>query len=413
MALIVQKYGGTSVGSVELIGRVAARVAALREAGHQVVVVVSAMGDSTDRLVDLAREICAAPEARELDTLLTTGEQVSIALLAMALCARGVPARSYTGAQVRILTSCAPGRARIENVETEVLRHALDEGVVPVVAGFQGVDSAGSITTIGRGGSDTTAVALAVALRADECQILTDVDGVYTTDPRMVPEARRLERLSFEEMLELAGQGSRVLHLRAVEFAAKYGIALRVLESHGTGPGTLIDREDSKVEAPVVSGIAFNRDEAQVSISGVPNAHDTAYSLLRPIAEAGIEVDMIVLTGNRDGTADFAFTVHRSDFAKALQLARASASGFPGARVEGNDRVAKLSIVGVGMRSHAGVAAQLFKALSVAAINVRMVSTSEIRISVLIAEAELERAVRDAHTAFGLSGVNQGFADLS
>ncbi len=403
MALIVQKYGGTSVGSLELIHKVAARVAAVRERGDRVVVAVSAMGDATDRLVDMARALCATPDPRELDALLATGEQVSIALLAMALRARGVAARSFTGAQVRIRTTSAHGRARIEEVETVALMMALDAGIVPVVAGFQGIDTSGAITTIGRGGSDTTAVALAVALKADECQILTDVDGVYTTDPRMVPEARRLERLSFDEMLELAGQGSRVLHLRAVEFAAKYGITLRVAASHGDGPGTLIDREDPRVEAPVVSGIAFNRDEAQIVVSGVPNTPETPHRLLAPVADAGIEIDMIVLASNEDGTADFAFTVHRSDYDRAVELTRSGAADWPAARVEGTDRVAKMSIVGVGMRSHAGVAAKLFSTLAKAGIGVRLVSTSEIRVSVLLAESQLERAVRETHEAFSLS----------
>ncbi|MGD9598995.1 MAG: aspartate kinase [Steroidobacteraceae bacterium] len=404
MALIVQKYGGTSVGSLELIHKVAARVAGVRARGDRVVVAVSAMGDATDRLVDMARALCAAPEPRELDALLATGEQVSVALLSMALVARGVPARSFMGSQVRIRTTSAHGRARIEEVETAALAAALDAGIVPVVAGFQGVDASGAITTIGRGGSDTTAVALAVALAADECQILTDVDGVYTTDPRLVPGARRLERLSFDEMLELAGQGSRVLHLRAVEFAAKYGMALRVLASHGDGPGTLIDREDARVEAPVVSGVAFNRDEAQIVVSGVPNAPDTPYRLLAPVAEAGIEVDMIVLASNEDGSADFAFTVHRGDYVQAMELTRRGAAYCPAARVEGTDRVAKMSIVGVGMRSHAGVAARLFGTLARAGIAVQLVATSEIRISVLLAEGELERAVRATHDAFALSG---------
>jgi len=376
----------------------------VRERGDRVVVAVSAMGDATDRLVDLAHSLCAAPEPRELDVLLATGEQVSIALLAMALTARGVPARSFTGAQVCIRTTNAHGRARIEHVETAALTCALDDGVVPVVAGFQGVDQGGAITTIGRGGSDTTAVALAVALRADECQILTDVDGVYTTDPRMVRGARRLERLSYEEMLELAGQGARVLHLRAVEFAAKYGIALRVLASHGDGPGTLIDSEDPSVEAPVVSGIALNRDEAQIVVSGVPNAPDTAHRLLQPVSAAGIAIDMIVLAPNEDGTADFAFTVHRGDYAQAIELTRRSAAYCAAARVDGSDRVAKMSIVGVGMRSHAGVAARLFETLARAGITVRLVSTSEIRISVLLVETELERAVHETHEAFALSG---------
>lgn len=402
MALIVQKYGGTSVGSPELIRRVAARVAAVRARGDEVVVVVSAMGDATDRLVDLARAVSAEPDARELDTLLSTGEQVSIALLAMALRDCGVPACSLTGPQVAIRTTNVHGRARIEAVETDRLLTALRRGEVPVVAGFQGVDNSGDITTIGRGGSDTTAVALAVALRASECQILTDVDGVYTTDPRMVPSARRLERLSFEEMLELAGQGSRVLHLRCVEFAAKYGMALRVLPSHGDGSGTLIYKEDPRVEAPVVSGVAFNRDEALIVISGLPAAHDVVYRILEPVSQAALEVDMIVLTQNSDGTCDFSFTVHRDAYVQALRLVRGTAALFHGAKVSGTDAVAKLSVVGVGMRSHAGVAARLFRKLSDLGISVRLVSTSEIKISVLIGETELERAVREVHHAFEL-----------
>jgi len=402
--LIVQKYGGTSVGSPELIRRVAGRVAHLRASGNEVVVVVSAMGDATDRLVDLAREICAVPVPRELDALLATGEQVSVALLAMALNASGVAARSYLGTQVRVRTSDVHTRARIEAVETGRLRDALGAGFVPVVAGFQGVAASGDITTIGRGGSDTTAVALAVALKADECQILTDVDGVYTTDPRMVPDARRLERLSYEEMLELAGQGSRVLHLRSVEFAAKYGMVLRVLPSHGEGGGTLIDREGRGVEAPLVSGIAFNRDEAQVSVARLPQSADLAYRLLQPVAAANIEVDMIVLNANGDGTADFSFTVHRDDHVEAMRLVASAITVHPHATVNGTDRVAKLSLVGVGMRSHAGVAARLFETLANAGIAVRLISTSEIRISVLLEETALEVAVRDAHRAFGLSG---------
>jgi aspartate kinase len=402
MALIVQKYGGTSVGSLELIRRVAARVAAVRERGDRIAVVVSAMGDATDRLVDLARGLCEEPAPREMDTLLATGEQVSIALLAMALNARGLAARSFTGGQVRIVTSSTHTRARIADVETHHLRSALDQNVIPVVAGFQGVDAEGNITTIGRGGSDTTAVALAVALKADECQILTDVDGVYTTDPRMVPEARRLEHLSFEEMLELAGQGSRVLHLRCVEFAAKYDVRLRVASSFGAGPGTLICREDSRVEAPVVAGIAFNRDEAQITVIGLPDAPGTIHQLLKPISDANIEIDMIVLATDRAGHADLSFTVHRDDCGETLKRVRAAANAFPGSAVSGNDRVAKLSIVGVGMRSHAGVATRLFETLAVHSVPVHLVSTSEIKVSVLIPEAALERAVKSLHAAFGL-----------
>ncbi|MGQ0834895.1 MAG: aspartate kinase [Gammaproteobacteria bacterium] len=403
MALIVQKYGGTSVGSLELIRRVAERVAAVRERGDRIAVVVSAMGDATDRLVDLARGICPEPVPREMDALLSTGEQVSIALLAMALNARGARARSFTGGQVRIVTTNVHCRARIADVETKRLRAALDEDLIPVVAGFQGVDADGNITTIGRGGSDTTAVALAVALKADECQILTDVDGVYTTDPRMVADARRLERLSFEEMLELAGQGSRVLHLRSVEFAAKYDVPLRVLSSFGAGPGTLICREDQRVEAPVVAGIAFNRDEAQITITGLPDAPGIIHRLLKPVSEANIEIDMIVLATNRPGHADLSFTVHRDDYAQALKSVRAAAEGFPGSVVSGSDRVAKLSIVGVGMRSHAGVATKLFETLALEAVPVHLVSTSEIKVSVLIPETALEASVKSLHAAFGLA----------
>ena len=408
MALLVQKYGGTSVGSVELINRVAARIAAVRERGDRVAVVVSAMGDSTDRLVDLAKQISLQPTAREMDVLLTTGEQVSIALLAMALNQRGVPARSFTGAQIRVVTTSAHGRARIENVETERLRAALDEGVVPIVAGFQGVDTNGNLTTIGRGGSDTTAVALAVALKADECQILTDVDGVYTTDPRVVPDARRLDRLSFEEMLELAGQGSRVLHLRSVEFAAKYNIPLRVMSSFGSGPGTLICKEDQRVEAPVVAGVAFNRDEAQITVSGLPESPATVYQILKPVSDANIEIDMIVLATSRSGSTDLSFTVNRDDYAQVFRLVQTAAGAHSGCFVVGNDRVAKLSIVGVGMRSHAGVATQLFGMLANANVPLHLVSTSEIKISVLVPEEHLESCVSKAHRAFGLARSSNG-----
>jgi len=403
MTLLVQKYGGTSVGSVDLINRVAGRVAAIRERGDQIVVVVSAMGDSTDRLVDLAKAISKEPSPREMDALLATGEQVSVALLAMALNARGVPARSFTGAQVKVLTSSVHSRARITEVETARLRAALDEGVIPVVAGFQGVDPNGNITTIGRGGSDTTAVALAVALKADEGQILTDVDGVYTTDPRVVPDARRLDRLSFEEMLELAGQGSRVLHLRSVEFAAKYNVPLRVLSSFGSGPGTLICKEDQRVEAPVVAGVAFNRDEAQITVTGLPDSPGTAYAILKPVSDANIEIDMIVLATSRSGSADLSFTVHRDDYTHVYKLVQNAARAHSGCFVVGNDRVAKLSIVGVGIRSHAGVATRLFGTLANAGAALHLVSTSEIKISVLIAEDMLEKCVADVHQVFALA----------
>ena len=401
--LIVQKYGGTSVGSVELIQRVADKVAAVRANGDRIAVVVSAMGDSTDRLVDLAAGIAREPNAREMDVLLSTGEQVSMALLAMALCERGVPARSFTGSQIRVRTTNIHRRARITDVETRRLRETLDAGIVPVVAGFQGIDDEGDITTIGRGGSDTSAVALAVALKADECQILTDVDGVYTTDPRMVPEARRLDSISFEEMLELAGQGSRVLHLRSVEFAAKYNVPLRVLSTFRPGPGTLICKEDPHVEAPLISGIAFNRDEAQITIAGLPDTADCVARVLKPISAANIEVDMIVLASGREGLKDLSFTVHRDDYLEAQRLARNVAHDFPGARTSGDDKVAKLAVVSVGMRSHAGVATQLFESLARQGVKALLISTSEIKIAVLVPEESLESCVKSLHTDVRLS----------
>ena len=400
--LIVQKYGGTSVGSVARIHAVAAQVRALTGQGHQVAVVVSAMGDSTDRLIELAREVGPEPDPREMDALLATGEMVSTALLAMSLCQSGCRARSWNALQLPIDTTGPAGRARIERVACEGLKQDLAAGIVPVVAGFQGRAANGDLTTIGRGGSDTTAVALAVVLGADECQILTDVDGVYTTDPRMVPDARRLPTVSFEEMLELAGQGSRVLHLRAVEFAARHGMKLRVLSSFEPGPGTLICEENPHVEAPVVSGIAFNRDEAAIAVSQAPDAAGVAHALLASVAEASIEVDMIVLAAPRAGRIDLSFTVHRDDYARALELTRTAAANYAGARVAGDNQVAKLAVVGSGMRSHAGVAAKLFETLGAEGINVRLVSTSEIKISVLVAETDLERAVRALHKAYGL-----------
>jgi aspartate kinase len=401
--LLVQKYGGTSVGSVELIQRVAEKVAAVRARGDRIAVVVSAMGDHTDRLVDLAAGIAREPNPREMDVLLSTGEQVSIALVAMALCERGIAARSFTGSQVRVRTTSTHRRARITAVEVEKLKAALDAGEVPVVAGFQGIDDIGDITTIGRGGSDTSAVALAVALKADECQILTDVDGVYTTDPRMVPEARLLDRLSFEEMLELAGQGSRVLHLRSVEFAAKYQVNLRVMSSFRPGNGTLIAQEEENVEAPLVSGIAFNRDEAQLTISGLPDAADTVVRVLKPISDASIEVDMIVLATGREGLKDLSFTVHRDDYLEAQRLVGKVVAGFPGARLSGDEKVAKLALVGVGMRSHAGVATQLFECLARQGVRPLLISTSEIKIAVLVPEDRLESCVKSLHADLGLS----------
>jgi len=378
-------------------------VAAVRARGDRIAVVVSAMGDHTDRLVDLAAGIAREPNPREMDVLLATGEQVSIALLAMALCERGIPARSFTGSQVRVRTTSVHRRARITDVEVQRLRTALDNGEVPVVAGFQGVDDAGDITTIGRGGSDTSAVALAVALKADECQILTDVDGVYTTDPRLVPDARLLPRLSFEEMLELAGQGSRVLHLRSVEFAAKYNVPLRVLSSFRPGPGTLICKEDPNVEAPLISGIAFNRDEAQITVSGLPDTPDCVARVLKPISSANIEVDMIVLASGREGLKDLSFTVHRDDFLEAQRLARNITAEFKDCRLSADNSVAKVAIVGVGMRSHAGVATQLFESLARQGVKALLISTSEIKIAVLIPESALESCVKCLHEDLGLT----------
>jgi aspartate kinase len=373
---IVQKYGGTSVGSVELIQRVAEKVAAVRARGERIAVVVSAMGDHTDRLVDLAAGIAREPNPREMDVLLATGEQVSIALLAMALCERGIPARSFTGSQVRVRTTSVHRRARITAVEVARLKAALDAGEVPVVA---------------------------VALQADECQILTDVDGVYTTDPRLVPEARLLARISFEEMLELAGQGSRVLHLRSVEFAAKYNVPLRVLSSFRPGPGTLICKEDPNVEAPLISGIAFNRDEAQITIEGLPDSADCVARVLKPISSANIEVDMIVSATRRDGLKDLSFTVHRDDFLEAQRLAQNMTAEFKGCRLSADNSVAKVAIVGVGMRSHAGVATQLFESLARQGVKALLISTSEIKIAVLIPEKALESCVKCLHEDLGLT----------
>ncbi len=403
MALYVQKYGGTSVGSVERIQAVAEKVKGFRQQGHDVVVVVSAMSGETNRLIALANEMQQRPDPREMDTLVSTGEQVTIALLCMALKARGVDARSYTGAQVRILTDQFHTKARIQDIETERMRADLDQGRVVVVAGFQGVDADGNITTLGRGGSDTTGVALAAALKADECQIYTDVDGVYTTDPRVVEGAQRLEKITFEEMLEMASLGSKVLQIRSVEFAGKYKVPLRVLSSFQDGPGTLITIEDDEtVEKPVISGIAFNRDEAKLTIVGVPDIPGVASRILGPISRANIEVDMIVQNIAADQTTDFTFTVHRNDYDKAEQVLQQVVKELGAREAVGNNRIAKVSIVGVGMRSHAGVASKMFDALAAENINIQMISTSEIKVSVVIAEKYLELAVRALHSAFDL-----------
>lgn len=405
MALYVQKFGGTSVGSVERINAVAERVAGWASEGHQVVVVVSAMSGETNRLTDLAHAVQAEPEAREMDVLLASGEQVSIALVSMALTARGTRARSYLADQIAIRTNSQHTRSRIEHIDTDRLRADLEQGVVPVVAGFQGVDAEGNITTLGRGGSDTTAVAVAAALQADECQIYTDVDGVYTTDPRVEPKARRLERITFEEMLEMASLGSKVLHPRAVEFAGKYAVPLRVLSSfEGSGFGTLITTEESSaMEEPMVSGIAFARDEAKITVQGAPDVPGIASRMLGPVSAEGIEVDMIVQNVGAAGQTDFTFTVKRSDYADAMRLVQKVASEMGAGLVRGDNKIVKVSAVGVGMRSHAGVATCLFDALAAENINIQMISTSEIKISVVIDEKYLELAVRAMHEAFDLA----------
>ncbi|MBA4502773.1 aspartate kinase [Marinobacterium marinum] len=403
MALYVQKYGGTSVGSVERIQAVAEKVKGFRQQGHDVVVVVSAMSGETNRLIALAQDMQTQPDPREMDALVSTGEQVTIALLCMALKKIGVDARSYTGAQVRVLTDKYHTKARIQDIETERVRTDLDQGRVVVVAGFQGVDTDGNITTLGRGGSDTTGVALAAALKADECQIYTDVDGVYTTDPRVVEGARRLEKITFEEMLEMASLGSKVLQIRAVEFAGKYKVPLRVLSSFKDGPGTLITIEDDEaVEKPVISGIAFNRDEAKLTVMGVPDIPGVASRILGPISRANIEVDMIVQNIAADHTTDFTFTVHRNDYDKAQGVLQQVVKELGARESVGNNKIAKVSIVGVGMRSHAGVASKMFDALAAENINIQMISTSEIKVSVVIAEKYLELAVRALHSAFDL-----------
>lgn len=407
MALIVQKYGGTSVGSPERIKNVAKRVARAHAEGHKLVVVVSAMSGETNRLMALAKEVQTSPDPRELDVVISTGEQVTIGLLSMALQQEGIPARSYTGPQVRILTDNSHTKARILKIDEDRMRKDLDDGCVVVVAGFQGVDDAGNITTLGRGGSDTTGVALAAALRADECQIYTDVDGVYTTDPRIVPEARKLDRITFEEMLEMASLGSKVLQIRSVEFAGKYKVKLRVLSSfQDGGEGTLITfEEDTKMEQPIISGIAFNRDEAKLTVQGVPDRPGIAYQILGPIAEANIDVDMIIQNVGQDGSTDFSFTVPRGEMDRALVILE-GVKAHTGAREVLSDRtMAKVSVVGVGMRSHVGVASRMFRTLAEEGINIQMISTSEIKISVAIDEKYLELAVRVLHKAFELDQV--------
>jgi aspartate kinase len=408
MALIVQKYGGTSVGDVERIQGVAERVASYKKAGHDVVVVVSAMSGETNRLMAMGKQIGGdKPLPRELDVLLSSGEQVTIALLSMALSQLGVAARSFLGDQVAVRTDSAHGKARIEHIDTQTLKADLDQGMVPVVAGFQGVNTGGDITTLGRGGSDTSAVALAAALQADECEICTDVDGVYTADPRIIKDARRLGQVTFEEMLELASLGSKVLHPRSVEFAGRYKVPLRVLSTFQEGPGTLITMEMDNMEQAIVSGIAHALDEAKITVAGVPDIPGVASKILGPIGRKNIEVDMILQNTGADGLTDFTFTVKRQDFAEALATLETVSKEFNAREVSGDDAIAKVSIVGVGMRSHAGVATRMFDALAEENINIQMISTSEIKISVVVAERYMELAVRALHSEFELHDQEQ------
>ena len=408
MALIVQKYGGTSVGSIDRIKNVARRVARFHREGHQLVIVVSAMAGETNRLLALAKELSPNPDPRELDVVAATGEQVTIGLLAIALHEMGLKARSYTGGQVGMLTDNAYTKARILSIDEEKMRADLAEGTIVIVAGFQGVDADGNITTLGRGGSDTSGVALAAALTADECQIYTDVDGVYTTDPRIVPEARRLARVTFEEMLEMASLGSKVLQIRSVEFAGKYKVKLRVLSSfedpEATSSGTLITfEEDENMEQAIISGIAFTRDEAKISVMGVEDRPGVAHAILGPIADANIDVDMIVQNIGASGHTDFSFTVNRTEYQKALDvLARERGKIFKARDIIGDNRICKVSVIGIGMRSHTGIASKMFRTLADEAINIQMISTSEIKISVVIDEKYLELAVRVLHRAFEL-----------
>lgn len=413
MALIVQKYGGTSVGSIDRIRNVARRVARYHRDGHQLVVVVSAMAGETNRLLGLAKELASDPNPRELDVVAATGEQVTIGLLAIALDETGHNARSYTGGQIRVLTDSAFTKARILSIDEDKIRADLAAGTIVIVAGFQGVDADGNITTLGRGGSDTSGVALAAALKADECQIYTDVDGVYTTDPRIVPEARRLDTITFEEMLEMASLGSKVLQIRSVEFAGKYNVKLRVLSSfddpESTARGTLITfEEDETMEQAIISGIAFNRDEAKISVMGVEDRPGVAYGIVGPIAEANIDVDMIVQNIGASGHTDFSFTVNRTEYQQALDvLAAERGKGFKAREIIGDKRICKVSVVGIGMRSHVGIASKMFKALADEGINIQMISTSEIKISIVIDEKYLELAVRVLHRAFELDRAPQ------
>lgn len=402
MRTIVKKFGGTSVADVERIQKVAEKVALAHKTGERIVVVLSAMSGETDRLLGLAKSIADHPRGRELDVLLSTGEQVTISLLCMALKTLGIDAMSYTGGQVKIRTDSAHNKARIIEIDQDKLTKTLDDGKIAVVAGFQGVDSENHITTLGRGGSDTTAVALAAILEADECQIYTDVDGVYTTDPRIVPQARRLPEVTYEEMLEMASLGAKVLQIRAVEFASKYGVRLRVLSSFDEGSGTLITTEDSIMEQAAISGVTLNRDEAQVMVVGVPDRPGVASAILGPVADANIEVDMIVQNSAADGATDFTFTVNREDYDLTLKILKEVSEGLSAREVRGDRNIVKISIVGVGMRSHAGIASRMFRALSAENINILMISTSEIKISIVVNQKYSELGVRTLHTEFGL-----------
>ncbi len=404
MSLHVHKYGGTSVGTAEKIQNVAKKLVDEKNTtGNDLVVVVSAMSGETNRMTELAKQMQATPSAKQMDVLLSTGEQVTISLLCMALEERGQKAVSYTGSQVKIITDDSHGKARIEDIHTDKLQADLAAGNIVVVAGFQGVTESGAITTLGRGGSDTTAVALAAALKADECRIYTDVDGVYTTDPRVEPKARRLNKITFEEMLEMASLGSKILQIRSVEFAGKYNVPLRVLSTFIDGDGTLITYEDDEMEKALISGIAFNRDEAKVTLAGVPDMPGVASAILKPISDANIEIDMIVQNIAEDQSTDFTFTVHRNDYEKTMQILQNICTQLGAKKVAGDDKIVKVSIVGVGMRSHAGIASQMFSALAGEGINIRMISTSEIKISVVVDERYLELAVRTLHESFGLS----------
>ena len=402
MPLIVEKYGGSSVGTSERIRAVADRVAASHRAGDDLVVVLSAMAGETNRLLELARDIDPEADARETDVLVSTGEQVTIALLTMALHKLDVPARSYTGGQVRILTDNVHGKARILDIDADMVRTDIEQRNVVVVAGFQGVDREGNITTLGRGGSDTTAVAMAAAVQADECRIYTDVDGVYTADPRIVPEARRLEQITVEEMLELSSLGAKVLETRSVEFAGKYKVPLRVLSSFESGTGTLITYEVNKMEQPLIAGIAYNRDEAKLTIRGVPDQPGVASTIFGQISDAHVNVDMIIQNVAQDGTTDLTFTVNRSEYTHARSILEKISAELKAREVVGDDQLAKISIVGVGMRSHAGIASTMFEAMAIEGINIELISTSEIKISIGVADRYVDLAVRALHKAFGL-----------